>query len=1304
MTHTSHHLCRCSVAQLAVFALAITTTSVLGSDSSEGSFAGPMAQKILQDTGVTGGMVVVVGCGDGRLTAAIGQQGGQYLVQGVDTDASEIAGARRRLLKAGLNGRVSAIRFDGKRLPYIDNLVNLVVSEELGDVSMEEVRRVLCPGGTAFVRMDDGWTKTVKPRPDAIDEWTHYMHDASGNAVAQDDVVGPPRRMQWLGSPRYGRHHDKMSSMNACVTAGGRIFYVFDETPPASILSPPNWTLIARDAFNGTILWKRRISTWHTHLWPLKSGPAQLPRRLVSDGEHVFVTLSYDGPVSVLDAVTGETVRVLDETKGTEEIIFKDGILIALANPAAGPSPSGGSDTTKRGYRVKFWDEAPRRIVAVDTNSGKTLWGIESRVLPGTLAADAKHVVFHDGDKIVCLAKDSGEEIWRSTAVPRAEEIKSFYLPILVLYEDVVLFSGGETAGQQTGSWYLEGEDTLTALSLQDGSVIWKAYHPPSGYRSPEDLLVAGGLVWTGETTSGRAVGTFTGRSPKTGKVECEFEPDVNTYWFHHRCYRGKATENYLLMSRTGTEFVDIKSHHWDINHWVRGACLYGVMPANGLLYAPQHPCACYLESKQYGFNALAPASADSRGPVVGTASRLEKGPAYMLIPPIETCADNWPTYRQNPGRSGEAATKVPTSLKTAWEAKPGGKLTSPIVADGSVYVASVDTHTVMALDAESGETKWEFTAGGRVDSPPTFSSGLVIFGSADGYVYCLRCTDGELCWRFLAAPSDQRLTSFEQVESVWPVHGNVLLEDGVAYFVAGRSIFLDGGLRLWRLDPMSGKVLSETVLDEKVSEENPQSYVSWLNMPPALPDILSSDGKLVYMRSQAFTQEGKRLPLEAMPKGSDADKGAPPAVQCADRAHLFSPTGFLDDTWWHRTYWMYGSTFVSGWCGYYKSGQTAPAGRILVFDDENVYGFGRKPQYYRWTTPIEHQLFSATRISPGSDAPETVEAKTSVIRVAKSDSLNPAKRPLTVSAWVKSDNADGVVLARGGGAAGYVVWLKGGKPNFGVRSNGELSSIAAKQRIVGEWAHLATVLTPEKQMRLYIDGKLAASGEAKSLIGGNPAEAMEIGIDEGSIVGDYAKPGAFGGLIDEVRLYPVALTKEQVAQLAADEEFANTVPALAYTFDDGKASDTSGNGNHGELEGAEPVKGKFGGALRFTGKATPPGYIVQHHWTQDLPLFVRAMLLSQGVVFAAGPKDLVDEETAFRNYDLAETQEALSEQVALMQGERGAVLWAVRADSGEKVGEMSLDACPVFDGMAAAGKCLYVANQDGSIICLEGK
>ena len=66
------------------------------------------------------------------------------------------------------------------------------------------------------------------------------------------------------------------------------MFYIMDEGSRVSIQLPPRWKLIARDAFNGSVLWKREISEWHSQLWPLKSGPSQLARRLVIDGERLL--------------------------------------------------------------------------------------------------------------------------------------------------------------------------------------------------------------------------------------------------------------------------------------------------------------------------------------------------------------------------------------------------------------------------------------------------------------------------------------------------------------------------------------------------------------------------------------------------------------------------------------------------------------------------------------------------------------------------------------------------------------------------------------------------------------------------------------------------------------------------------------------------------------------------------------------------------------------------------------------------------------------------------------------------------
>jgi outer membrane protein assembly factor BamB len=137
------------------------------------------------------------------------------------------------------------------------------------------------------------------------------------------------------------------------------------------------------------------------------------------------------------------------------------------------------------------------------------------------------------------------------------------------------------------------------------------------------------------------------------------------------------------------------------------------------------------------------------------------------------------------------------------------------VVAGGTVFVASASRHTVHALDAETGNEAWSYAAGARVDSPPTVCGSLVLFGSRDGHVYCLRHSDGALVWRFQAAPRHRWIVDDGQLESAWPVHGSVLVKDGLAYCSAGRSTFLDGGLYLYALEAATGKLAHRTHLQD---------------------------------------------------------------------------------------------------------------------------------------------------------------------------------------------------------------------------------------------------------------------------------------------------------------------------------------------------------------------------------------------------------------------------------------------------------------------------------------------------------
>ncbi|MFT5470511.1 MAG: outer membrane protein assembly factor BamB [Verrucomicrobiales bacterium] len=1268
------------------------------------------AEKILRSIKASGGFVVHLGSGDGKLTNALGREG--FVVHGLDRRAENIAEARKNIENYGT---VSVEQLLGDRLPYLDGIVNLIVVEPSLGIEPKEIKRVLCPGGIALLKSGDAWIVDQKPWPDEIDDWSHYLHGPGGNAVAQDTVVGPPRHMKWVGSPRWSRHHDRMASMSALVSDAGKLFYIMDEGSRISIQMPPKWKVVARDAFNGVILWKRDIVDWHSHLYPLKSGPTQLARRLVAADDAVFTTLGIKAPVTMLDARNGETIRVFEDSDGTEELVVADGVCYLMAIKDSTeldkylPEEGGVGDQGKVAARYK-WDELPRAIMAFDTKTGEQLWVRVGQVSPLTISSDGERFYYHDGSKVVAIDGRSGEEIWTGKELGRRDKMTTNFGPKLVVEGGQVYFAGGDRL--------------MHVYDAKTGEEKWNAPHARGGYQSPEDLLIMKDLVWSAPLTSGKDSGVFTGRRLDNGEVVKEFAPNVETYWFHHRCYIAKATSNYLMPSRTGIEFVDPDTESWDINHWVRGGCLYGVMPANGLTYAPPHNCACYPEAKLYGFNALS-----STGPYIDLdetpGDRLFTGPAFGKITERKPAAADWPTFRQNSARSGSTAEELDSELEQAWEIDLGGRLSSLVSAGDRIYVAQIDQHRVHALNASSGETEWTFTTGGRVDSPPTIHNDSVIFGSADGFVYCVCASDGELAWKLRASPSIERHMAFEQLESVWPVHGSILVEGDEAYFIAGRSNFLDGGLRFFKVNATTGEVVNETVINEFNPEtgKNLQEKVATLQMPAGLPDILAYQGGYIYMRSQQFDLNGERL--EIGPHSADAATQG--AVQKGGE-HLFAPMSYLDDTYFHRAYWVFGKSFAGGHNGYYQAGKNAASGRLLVADAENVYGFGRKPEYLRWTTVLEHQLFSAPREAP-EGALSAVDDKGArrgagggnkpaggMIMFQPTKAISPVKTALGVEAWVKISGKGGVIAAHGGPAQGYALVVQGSRPAFLYRSTDNLFTAAAKKGLADDWTHLVGQITEDRKLQLFVNGKLAVEAEAEALIPSVPAQSLQIGGDDGSAVGEYQSPFPFKGALDEVGVFHGAMTAEEITARfekgpAAAGNLAEAKFVVACSFDKGGAEDSSGMGNHGANAGAGKAiaEGKFGGAMQFAGKAAGganrgAGSLVQHHWTADAPLFARAMVLTGKNLFVAGPPDLYDEAETFEKLTDGdpEVQKLLERQDAALNGSEGGVIWITNVEDGSKIGEIKIDALPSWDGMIAAGGQLLLSTTDGRVIAFK--
>ncbi|NQT11370.1 MAG: PQQ-binding-like beta-propeller repeat protein, partial [Planctomycetes bacterium] len=746
------------------------------------------AKKIVDAAGAGGGIVVHLGCGNGKLTAAL-RLDDRYTVHGLDPDPARIAAARSHVESLGVYGPVSVEQFSGSALPYTDNLVNLVVVQDAGQVAMEEVMRVLAPGGAAVVERGNRWEKVAKTWPEEIDHWGHFLHDATGNAVAQDTVVGPPRSLQWIAPPLWLRSHETPSGIQSVVSAAGRLFYFFDEglIGITDERLPDRWSLICRDAFNGKLLWRLPLGDWGWREWArqrfegkdwtkLRSARTNVPnenhRRIVAVGDRLYVTLAYRAGMSILEAATGKLLTTVEPTRGTSEILVADDVAVCYTQEVP-------DDVAQR---RGTGDSSGAALVAVDGEKGNVLWRHASgSIRPLALAIDSGRVVYLGGKDLVALDLKSGRELWR--VQPKWNKPRT-----LVAVDDVVVLHSGTR---------------VAAHDATDGKQLWTQIGPPIGSGEVDDLFVVDGLVWRGmvcvddegEPTRRSQNSLVVGWDLRSGEEKKRIlVNNLRSPEHHHRCYRNKATSRYLISSFEGAEFLDFQGDNHGQNNWLRGACRYGMVPCNGMLYVPSDQCFCQPGSKLLGYAAVK-AGPDAPLEEVPDEDRLEEGPAYGDAGDLSSAEnpDDWPTFRHDAARSGASPSRVPAAVAIDWKAEFEGKLTAPVAAGGKLFVARSDAHTVHALDAATGKRLWQFTANGRIDSPPTIHQGLVLFGSADGWVYSLRASDGQLAWRFLAAPVDRRVGYFDQVESAWPVHGSVVVDHGAVYFSAGRSTYLDG-------------------------------------------------------------------------------------------------------------------------------------------------------------------------------------------------------------------------------------------------------------------------------------------------------------------------------------------------------------------------------------------------------------------------------------------------------------------------------------------------------------------------------
>ncbi|MHC5057541.1 MAG: outer membrane protein assembly factor BamB family protein [Planctomycetota bacterium] len=915
-----------------------------------------------------GGLIVCIG------EVALERVSGDWKTPGrtfhcLVTSDAEVDAIRRKLRAADCHGKVSAAKFDGRRLPYIDNLVTrIVVADAACAVPSAEVARVLAPYGTAAgpkgarsiprpaTDLGGGRVAFTKPYPEAMDEWPQYLHGADNNCVAADTVVGPPRHVQWVSGPAWTRAHIGAATVSSMVSSGGRLFTIEDRETAENPLLPAKWKLVARDAFNGIVLWTRAYPDWEQITVYIKDYHAQMQRRLVAVGDTVYCTPGLTAPVTALDAATGKVLREYRGTEKTQEFVYHEGRLYVIvgdrmrffsykgaAAKTAGKKGREGRNKKKQppqdskpkegaaklafggnGFPLSAYNpQTPNaqnptcRIVAVDAATGEVAWrsGEIARYTGCSMALKGDRLVYQNTQGVFCLDARTGRELW---AVRKAIPYGRGSSPhTLVIGDDAV---------------YSEEGRAVRAYALADGSDFWgKSIPARKGYQASTDLFIAAGALWTcgACNDAGGVVKTKpTSFDLKTGDEIRTIQQKLSKPMGHDRCYRNFITERFFINSKTGgPDCMDLRTGtEWPAS-FTRGTCSMGPLPCNGLIYCGPWACQCHLPTGLHNFNAFYTdeASLPTRGQIVRVerSARLEKGEAYGRAGDAEDARSApWPTYRQDARRYSGTREKVPAKgLARTWKVEFGKALTAPVIAGGKVFVAETETYVLRALSAGDGEPLWEYTAGGRIDSPPTYYRGLVLFGSRDGWLHCVRASDGALAWRFRDLP-EKLICVFDRLESAWPIHGSVLIEDGTAYFCAGRSSYLDGGIFIYGLDPVTDRLRHRRQFYGPYAEDGFPAFVEEGNRSEkevilgTTADVMTGEGGRLYIRHQAFS---------------------PDLTDAAPGKHLLASSGMLESKRQHREYKLVQEDF-----NHRKMWTTIktqyPTGDIIVSDGTDYY------------------------------------------------------------------------------------------------------------------------------------------------------------------------------------------------------------------------------------------------------------------------------------------------------------------------------------------------------------------------------
>jgi outer membrane protein assembly factor BamB len=661
------------------------------------------ARDILQQSAITAGYALDLGCGDGRLAMELARQSDLF-VYGIEPDADKVFQARARLEAAGLYGsRVMILQGDPSDTKLPIYFANLIVSSQsrkspLSKPIRDEAHRLLRPYGGVFVH---GETVFKRGKLAGAGQWTHQYADPANTVNSGDDLVKGPLGMLWFRdleqqmTQRHGRGPAPLFKNGILFSEGVD-------------------GLIAVDAYNGRKLWEYHLpgilkSFDGDHLM----GTSGTGSNYCISDDSVYVRLKDE--CLRIDARTGKLVARFKApaTKSGGETVWghlahENGLLFgSLSNPE--------HVVTYRfrpGGDMKDQLTESKTFFALDAQTGELKWRYDAKhslrhngisigdgwviLIDRPLASfdlaktgkpeDSEHPTGH----LIALDAETGKEIWRNKAdiFGTLSAISVQHGAVMMSYQATRFRLASEIGGR------------IAVFNLSDGGLLWqtKAKYESRPVLNDRTIYAQGG-AW--DLLTGDARPFNFKRSYGCGVL-------------------AGAKNMFVFRSATLGYFDLEKNEKTEDFGGIRPGCWINVIPAGGLVFSPDASAGCTCSYLNQSWIALQPDGI--RAPSIEPAGGASPTPLEVRLTPdqptghsIHYTLDGSAPTKDSPSYSGPlrlASTAKLRARSFGRSSRPSNVTEAEFVIDPTLLELNEDRWTVIDAEGAKPESDWYIVNG----------------------------------------------------------------------------------------------------------------------------------------------------------------------------------------------------------------------------------------------------------------------------------------------------------------------------------------------------------------------------------------------------------------------------------------------------------------------------------------------------------------------------------------------------------------------------------------------------------------